>query len=300
MKDIFWSESFKNKLFILMLISFYSSAHAQIAGDNYLLPHEVSGVRIVSQSSESYQMLIVHDTSKKNKPKLSLVTVEGDQTNVCVMNLMNLGKRPKDIEAIAIPENPDSSIMVLTSKGRLLEFAISIQSAEAELLGEARLPKSSLEKARFEGLDFLDLDGQKLIVWADRGKDELSGTIFWGWFEGVETPVTILGEAPLRVPYPRVPNTRHITDLALGEDGTIFITAASDGGNKGPFSSYCYLAGTFMMENELPAYKPSSLVPLYEFPGNKVEGLDIIKHAGHGSFVFGADNEDIGGRLFIH
>jgi hypothetical protein len=80
----------------------------------------------------------------------------------------------------------------------------------------------------------------------------------------------------------------------------LYVTAASEATDDGPFDGACYIAGAFRLEEETPRFvKNDPPVRVFEARGFKIEGFDFIR-GGEGGIVYGTDNENEGAFLYYY
>ncbi len=152
----------------------------------------------------------------------------------------------------------------------------------------------------FEAFDLQNVNGTLVAVWAERGATAKSATIFWGNFELETGKISNTGWQPFRVPYPIAADVRHVSDIKIDTTGAAFVTAASDPGNDGPFSSAVYFAGVFRMEatGKVTFAQPTALTPLLRFDYHKVEAFVLVPGA-DGGMIFGTDDENLGAAIYV-
>ena len=152
--------------------------------------------------------------------------------------------------------------------------------------------------ANFEGFCVEKLDGRLDAAWAHRGQGDEPAVLFWGSYDLPDDAITKQGSAEIRVPVPAGTNVRPVSDLRIDPGGTVWITAASDPGDDGPFESAAYAAGTLtdaggglyrFHANPLPAR-------LWTFR-KKVEAIELVPGSG-GHVYFGSDDEKQGGWVY--
>ncbi len=79
-------------------------------------------------------------------------------------------------------------------------------------------------------------------------------------------------------------NVRHVSDLKVDPAGVLFIAAATDPGDDGPFQSAVYVAGVFDVDDTGVALRQNSqLVSLSRFDAHKVERTGTGARCSRGS-----------------
>ena len=92
-------------------------------------------------------------------------------------------------------------------------------------------------------------------------------------------------------------NVRHISDLKVDRSGQLWITAATDPGDDGPFDSAVYEAGKFLIQGETIAFQENTeLLPLSRFPGHKIEAIELIGETQRET-ILGTDDENSGSSV---
>jgi hypothetical protein len=151
----------------------------------------------------------------------------------------------------------------------------------------------------FEGIALQVVDNVLLITCAERGLDAKPATLFWGRFDLKGDRFSEVGSVAVRVPYPNA-NVRHISDVKVDPTGVVFVTAASDPGNDGPFESALYDIGRFRIAGgrEITFEQATSPKPLRKFSDHKVEALELIPGESGGR-AFGTDDENLGAAIYL-
>ncbi len=110
--------------------------------------------------------------------------------------------------------------------------------------------------------------------------------------------IVLTGSANLKVPFPSA-NVRHISDIKVDSAGVVFISAASDPGDEGPFQSAVYIAGSLGYSGNKIVFKQNpQLVPLYRTNYHKIEALELVTGA-EGGVIVGTDDENFGSSVYI-
>ncbi|MFQ5938280.1 MAG: hypothetical protein ACE5LB_17900, partial [Acidiferrobacterales bacterium] len=175
-----------------------------------------------------------------------------------------------------------------------------------EVLNEFSLPNPYNER-NFEGFSLQVFDADVLAVWAWRGKNRAPARIYWGLLAPARDKVSLQGSMPVKAPWPvvcRVPTgegceIRHVSDLRVSAKGVLYIAAAADPGNDGPFDSAVYVAGRFHRKgNKFRLQLLSPLTELRRFADSKVEAIEILRDHPR-AMVFGSDDENQGGSIYV-
>ena len=259
----------------------------------------ISGMALVAQQNNTLDLLIVHDSKQKNQGRLAIMTIKGkQQPEYLPLNWPSNIELPKDLEAVtSIPGNPKTAFMAVSSWGKVYDIRIELPSKTVTVLKEFNLPKIPLG-SNFESFALQNIDGILVAVWADRGAGDKPATLDWGLIDLANDQITPIGTAKVRVPFPEG-NVRHISDLKVDPAGTVFICAASDGGDNGPYQSAVYVAGSLGVDDHKLVWRQNlQLVPLYRSAYHKIEGLELIPGAA-GGVILGTDDENFGSSVYI-
>ncbi|WP_354635788.1 hypothetical protein [Planktothricoides raciborskii] len=261
----------------------------------------ISGMALVNQDNNQSNFLIVHDNKKTGENRLAIVGVAAsNQNNQSIEYLPlvwpNNVDLPIDLEAITRVTGTDKvAFMAASSQGRIYYFTLE-NNQTISILKVLDLPEIS-QGSNFEGVAIQEIDGKLVIVWGHRGQDSDPGVIYWGTLDLNSYQISPQGSAKFTVPWPRE-KVRHISDIKIDSAGTLYVTAATDNGDEGPFSSAVYVAGVFTVNQSKVQFRVNSeLAALYRFDGYKIEGLELIPGE-NGGVIFGTDDENMGSSIY--
>ncbi|WP_233258661.1 hypothetical protein [[Phormidium] sp. ETS-05] len=265
----------------------------------------ISGMALWQQQNNSVSFVIVHDNKNSDEGRLAVLTLTPQQTPIYMpLSWPNAEEMPADLEAItAVPGGGEPSFMAATSYGKIYHLTIH-EKQEVSLLGVFDLPPYP-EGSNFEGFALQEINGKLLAFWGHRGQNEEPGVIYWGTIDLNRYQIAVLGEATVRVPFPVRSQlssdgggVRCVSDLKVDPAGIVYISAAIDSGNDGPFASAWYAVGAVMVANDrVELRQNTSLVPLRRFPDRKIEAFELFPGAS-GGVVFGSDDENMGGWVY--
>ncbi len=258
----------------------------------------ISGIALVEQGKDQATFLVVHDSKKTDQLRASLITLEG-RAAPKLDPLKWIGDElPVDLEAATAIPGTLNEFLVLASEGRVFHILLDRAARSVKLLRSFDLP-SKPKDADFEGFALQLIENKLVAVWADRGATERPATLFWGKIDISKGTFSLIGSAEFRVPFP-LSDVRHVSDVKVDTTGAVFVTAASDPGDDGPFSSAFYYAGVVKsVDSGTISFLPSKeLTRLYSFRYNKVEAFDLLPGLS-GGIVFGSDDENLGASIFI-
>lgn len=314
----------------LFLISFVSVSFAQ---EWTLVKSEsrfnFSGMAFVEETENGKIFIVVHDNKdqfadapKKNKTeRAGILIVEKGAPRPKYGNLKWLAQDgdgetlPVDLEAIsAIPDQPNYFLAGVGNpneteeKGKVYYLKLSADRKSVQVLKSFKHPLCSGE-CDFEGLAVQKIGDTLLAFWADRGRNEKPGTLFWGKLDLEKGSIKSLGEAKIKIPAPDLSDfaadfpsaqTRSISDLKVDSSGGVFVTSVLDGEDDGPFASAFYYIGAFSRQNSAISFTPSrSPIKLYQFRNYKIEAFDFVRGK-TGGIIFGTDDEDFGASVYAN
>lgn len=241
--------------------------------------------------------LIVHDNKFPDLPFIGLVSISADRSvDYRTIAWPSPTQYPVDLEALtALPGTP-GTFLACSSKGEVFRFEWDGATGELSLAEVFELPNVS-RGMNIEGFAIAEVEGQLLAVWGDRGSGSEPGGIYWGTFDPVTNAIAPTGTVSFRVPFPE--NGRSISDLKIDGAGVLWVSAAVDYGDDGPFASAVYVAGVFEGNNEegFNFRSNSSLVPLWRFDDRKIEAIELVPGEAGGA-IFGTDDENQGSAVF--
>jgi hypothetical protein len=258
----------------------------------------ISGISLVEQTTaNSALFLVVHDNKKTSTTKLALVKIRGDRPPQ-YSPLKWLADQPEPVDLEGLTTVPDSNtFMAMSSAGEIYHLQLDQSAKTASVLQVFSWPNIPAN-SNFEGFLLKKINGVLVAIATDRGDGSKPATIHWGIVDPVTSQITPQGNINWQVPWPQGP-VRHISDLKVDDAGVIFITAANDPGNEGPFQSAVYLAGVLDVVNQQINLRinPSPTM-IYRFDQYKVEALELIPGM-QGGLVLGSDDEKAGGAIFL-
>jgi hypothetical protein len=180
----------------------------------------------------------------------------------------------------------------LTSSGTVYGFRVDTAMKTVEILRVVELPKGP-EGSNYEGFALAKIGEETMMLWGHRGKTGEPAILYWSRFNLAAETIDEVQSARLTVPFPTT-DIRHLSEIKVDDAGIVYISATSDPGDDGPFSSALYVVGT-LIKTEFRAV--SALTPLRRFKNRKVEAFELIPGK-DGGFVFGTDDENLGTWLY--
>ena len=277
----------------------------------------ISGMALIQHQRNACSFLVVHDNKGgANQNRLARIDMIANNPIQYSPVAWPTGVTlPIDLEALTVvPQAQNPEFMAVSSQGQIYHFGLTTPNRSISLttpnqsVGLAA-PNQSLTLRRtfnlpgvsvnsnFEGFALQQLNNQLLAVWAHRGADAEPAILYWGLLDLNTYNFTQMGSANLRVPWP-LTNVRHISDLKIDPDGILYITAASDTGDDGPFQSAVYIVGKFNQQgNQIVFQQDSAFIPLYRLDYHKVEAIELVP-GGTGGVILGTDDENMGSSIF--
>lgn len=259
---------------------------------------DVSGIVVLDHSPTASTFLVVHDSKRPGQPRVGVVSLAGDALSYRALPWPKGYEEPIDAESLNRYLD-GGGFVLMTSRGLGVHFTLSDSMKSLNILDEFTLPLGFNLNPEIEGLSLNTFGRVTYAFWADRGADERPGTLSWGRFDGESLKITPESKVEIKVPWPTASEVRHISELRINAEGEVYITSASDSGDKGPFVSAFYHAGQFHLDEagnlQFDAIHP--LEPGEKFESNKVEAFDLT---GDGSgAAFATDDEKLGSTLFL-
>ncbi len=263
---------------------------------------DISGIVFLERKNDINTYLVCHDNKYPDEDRIGIITLAlGAPPQYRPLRWPEDIEKPIDFESLAhINWNGDDTVYVaMTSRGWITSFVLDSSRTAVEVVYETQLPMSRMP-GNLEGFAALRHEDRILTVWGDRGQDEIPGMIYWAWFDTETFEFDFLDSLEYSVPWPQRSEVRHISELKMDEAGVLYITAASEVSNDGPFQGACYIAGAFHFDDdEVHFSKNSKPVRIFAFEGYKVEAFDFVPGP-HGGVIFGTDNENEGAYLYYY
>ena len=275
-----------------------SIAHASTISDGWSpsgkgITGNLSGLAVGRDGA----LYAVHDNKLPGEPRLS--RVGGRDTSHELHTLIWQGDElPIDLEALSEIPGRDDEFLALASEGKV--FHLHIVGETARVLGSFRLPGAKPFLANnYESLRLQTLHGETVAVWAHRGGLGRDALIFVAPFHLARYQFGAGTVYRLRAPWPES-HRRDASDVVILRSGEVLVSAASDPGDDGPFSSTLYRLGALSRSVsgiwELPATPTRHLVPREAVGARyarKIEALAVRR----GNLVLGTDDENDGGWI---
>lgn len=254
----------------------------------------ISGMALVSGDDSSATYLIVHDNKKEGQGRAAVVVVSrgGSPTYRAIRWE---GDQPVDLEALTtIPGQPNRYIAV-ASEGKAYEIVWTPTSETIRPNGSFTLPKLPSKGANIEGFTVATVGNRTLAVWGHRGSLPDKGILYWSELDSGLRPQGATGSLELNIPWPAAEGSRGVSDLKLDPSGALFVSAAADSGDDGPFQSVIYLAGVF----QGTSFVPAEHARLFWTDQHKIEAFDL-RPGKTGGLIAATDDENLGASIWTN
>ncbi|MFQ6677318.1 MAG: hypothetical protein ACE5D0_03265 [Fidelibacterota bacterium] len=277
----------KNLVF-LILISLLSNLFAQndwitIGTDR---TRSVSGIAIAGD-----KIVVVHDNKRDYEGRAGIVQL--DQKKAAYQTLEWPDEiLPFDLEALATIPGSLTDMIAMESQGKCHLLIFDHAKMRLVYNGYIQIPGINWP-TNLEGFDIMSFGQKTMAVWGHRGKSKYPGKLYWGWMDLNQKVIHPLDSLEISIPWP-TEHVRHIADLKLDESGRCWISATSDPGDDGPFSSAIYLIGQFQLkDNRMPFHLVTNANPVFMFKQHKVEAFELIENG----ILVATDDENFGGYI---
>ncbi|MGC9505311.1 hypothetical protein [Baaleninema sp.] len=259
------------------------------------IQYGISGIAAIADTDAPLDFLVVHDNKREDEGRLAVLSLsEEGWPDYQPLAWPSETPLPVDLEALsAVPGT--SSFAAVESDGTVYHVSLDRETRQVSVLGQFDLPELP-PGSNVEGFALQTVEERLLAVWGHRGNGEDPARLYWAIFDPQTYQFGEVASRELRVPYPGG-SVRHISDLKLDAAGILYIAAASDDGNDGPFASAVYAIGVFDREGDTLNFLPSSGIPLTSTRQHKVEALELTSGAEGGLFL-GTDDESFGSFIW--
>lgn len=298
---------------VAVLVSFAMAAEP-VAGPQWLAVKSgkhsgISGMARLEGDGNRPSFLVVHDNKKPDQARFAVVNVAlGTQDGPIPVHTTVLyvplawpanAAPPVDLEALTpVPGTPDT-FLALASAGDVSEVKLVLKEQRIEVVSSFRLP-GIRQNDNYEGIALYPVGGKLMAAWGHRGEGASPGILHWGFIQLPGGTITETGSSEIVVPWPEGANLRHISDIVIDQQGNVYVSAASDAGDDGPFNGAIYKVGSFaaVPEGKVSFQKLEKPTELNRSQGYKIEGLVLMPGATP-IFAAGTDDENKGSSLYI-
>ncbi len=248
--------------------------------------YSVSGIATLNGHT-----FIVHDNKRGDEIRIGAIKIENDQLEYVPM-IWPHEKLPFDLEALSVIPNSATDMIAMESTGKCHWLVLDLVKMRFAYNGAIQLPDIK-QPINLEGFDLVQVGQRHLAVWGHRGKSEQPGTLYWGWMDLGKYSVDPISAVDITVDWPTT-HVRHIADLKIDDEGQCWVSATSDPGDKGPFTSAIYRVGRFDLNGNQVQFTPvKNNNPVFKFQKHKVEAFELIKNG----ITVATDDENYGGYV---
>lgn len=257
----------------------------------------ISGLAAIKADSSGGLFLMVHDNKKPQDRKIAVIKVrEKKRPLYFPVAWPKDVASPVDLESLtSVSGKQKGTFLTATSKGHVFHIQLGAGNTKVKVLKQFKLPNR--DGKNFEGLGLYEKNGSYVAVWAHRGGKGSPGTVFWSSFDLSTYQFSRVWSVSILVPWPTGNNVRSISDLTIDANGVVYISAASDPGDNGPFDSALYRIGKIVTEGKEASLKLlAEPEEIHRLPGYKVEGL-VLFPGKTPAFLVGTDDENKGSSV---
>jgi hypothetical protein len=264
---------------------------------------DISGIVCIEHDENESKFIVVHDNKYPDEVRIGVVTynVKTSKTGPTYYPLQwdDNFEKPIDIETLA--RHPDGiGFFMLTSKGQGTHFDVSDDLKSISILRTFKVPIPVEHRPNIEGFQVIPFIDTWWVFWGDRGSNDRPANLFWGRMDPQTFEIEIVNQTTIKVPWPTLDEVRHLSELRVDSAGVLYISCASEGSDDGPFDGAVYVAGVFKPDGQnLRFVRSFPMVPLFRFPGYKIEAFDLVPGE-NGGIVCATDNENLGSHIFIN
>ncbi|MFI7240645.1 hypothetical protein [Streptomyces qinglanensis] len=252
--------------------------------------------------------LVCHDTrdndAERDLPRLSLVRTPVDPRGIDVQELdVDFPSVPNDLESIARVPGRDEALLVESNADGddpdpTIYLARWDRKLNIRIAGSAPWPSTPQPLVNVEATAVATIGGHDYFVYAERAEGSDTTLVNMTRLRISRSGRITFGTEWVSVPFTAAqpPGARPASGMDIDDEGNLYISAAYDPGDLGPFDSAVYRAARIRPGGPLGA----ELVPmrpqlLARSSGLKVEGVALVD----GSFpiFISDDDEDYGGLL---
>jgi hypothetical protein len=252
----------------------------------------ISGIALVEAQRSNASFLVVRDSKKAGEPRVARLDIRHGQKSTTTELPTPTGEEPIDLEAISPIPGSLREFLMTTSAGKVWRVRLAADSASYSYVGAPFMLPNLPSGVNLEGMSLQRVGGETLLAWGERGKLPQKAVLHWCGWDG-NAPSGAPQKVELNLPWPTAETARGISDIKIDPSGTVFVTAAADFGDDGPFQSGLFLAGSL----RLSEFRPAAMTRMLWFEGKKIEGMEFVP--GHpGGMVFGTDDESLGGSVW--
>ena len=278
-----------NYTIFLILSILLCSLSAQ--GEDWQLVGEERSVAISGITTVGGHTIVVHDNKREYEKRIGIIIESGPDLKYRIIEWPDK-TLPFDLEALAAVPGSATDVIAMESQGKCHWLVFEHAKMRFSYNGFIQIPNSKWP-TNLEGFGLMQVGNKFLAAWGHRGKSEYPGKLFWGWLDFNTRTVQPVDSVEILVEWP-TEHVRHIADLKIDALGDCWVSATSDPGDDGPFSSALYNLGRFQIEdNQINFYQALNRQPAFKFENHKVEGIEFIENG----IIAATDDENFGGFI---
>jgi len=251
----------------------------------------VSGI---SPTTDKDKYLVVHDNKKKGQLRVGLIDIDADSLYIGLD--WPTETLPIDLEALSDIPGLENEYIAMGSWGFCYWIKLDLQSQTINLIKEFRIPGSG-PPLNLENLIILGENDNLYVAWAHRGSDREESILYWGSISlfDEDIAISVKDSVFINIPWPLTAK-RHMSDMDIDNNNTLWTSATSDPGDDGPYKSAIYTIGVFaIVKGKINFNISQSFTKQFVFEKNKVEALAVINN----KIVFATDDENLGSAINI-
>ncbi|POZ49765.1 esterase-like activity of phytase family protein [Methylovulum psychrotolerans] len=255
----------------------------------------ISGIAPIDKT----RYLVVHDNKKPDQPRLSIITVGSKTASLASIAWCDKAKPPIDLEGLTAIPNHSGEYLVLESKGSVTRIKLSGKTCKVTHAA-FNLPTQT-EASNMEALALQCFGKNCLLAWAERGKNQQPAQLSFGVFDVKNNTLSAPANPPypFHAPAPTADEARSISDMAIGQDGGLWVSAASDQGDDGPFQSAVYKIGQFQKDKGKGEWLYPFSNPEEHSKYDKVK-IEALNFTADGQLILGTDDENQGAKVGVY
>ena len=293
-------------------LSAASSPAEPVEAAGYQAPREFSGIAWLqtrpATDRDQEVFLVAHDVRADEKegqlPRLSLVATPLDETGIQINPVTaEFPETANDLESIARLPGRDAALLVESNadgKDPTPSIYLATWDDDLKMQIDAQVPwpKTPEPLVNVEASAVFSANDQDWFLYAERAEDLGKTQIHMTKLKvGSDQSVTFGSQWQSVSFTPPVPQgARPATAMDISTNGNVYVAAAVDPGDVGPFDSAVYRAAKLStQDNTVKLAGVRSPKPIGRSNGLKIEALALID--GKQPLFFGDDDEDYGGLL---
>lgn len=255
----------------------------------------ISGIALVESQDDFKVFLIVHDNKREGEARTALIKLKRGVPPE-YRPVAWAGETPVDLEGLTKVPDAERTFVALASSGRAFVIDLAEDRATVTVKNSFLVPDIP-QGANFEGVAIQKVGDALVMGWGHRGENPKLARLFLARLEPSLAAPASTASAEVPVPWPAAEGARGISDMKIDATGTIFITAAADAGDDGPFQSALFTGGVCSVVGNDVTLRAGASARLFWTDQHKIEAFDLIPGK-TGGLIFGTDDENLGGCVW--